>query len=123
MKLKAGPFTGHCKVSGRRIVPRLMKAQQELEIARVWRVSTGHITEDDSRVLSQIADDLVVYEYVEGFMLVVPAEDELDTDELIKRGLSPAVGHILSVATGHAVEYVMIDRDAPVYDFLPQYHW
>ncbi len=104
-----------------------MKAKpiEQLEISRVWTVSTVHISGSDSRVLSQIAD-LPVLEYPEGFWLTVPDAEELDAkfiDRLCEVGLSPAVGHILSVAGRQAVEFVRIDADGPIYSFLPQFHW
>lgn len=105
-----------------------MKAQLigQLEIVRVWIINTVHIREKDSRVLSQVPD-LAVCEYREGFWIMVPDEHEFRVMRLVERlveaGLSSAVGHILSVASGQAVEYVKLDADGPVYDFLPQFHW
>jgi len=101
------------------------KTMQQLEISRVWTVNTFHISGDDAKILSQIAE-LVVLEYREGFWVTVPDAEEIDakfTDRLCEAGLSPAVGHILSVASGQAVEFVRIDADGPIYSFLPQFHW
>ena len=101
-----------------------MKPTEQLEISRVWTVSTVHISGDDPRILNQIVD-LVVLEYPEGFWLTVPDEeiDDKFIASLCKAGLSPAVGHILFVASRHAVEFVRIDADGPIYSFLPQFHW
>jgi hypothetical protein len=103
-----------------------VKATDQFEIVRAWIVSTVHIREQDSRVLSQVPD-LTVCEYQEGFWIAVPDAEEFRVMRLLERlqeaGLSSAVGHILSVASGQAVEYVKLDSDGPVYDFLPQFHW
>jgi len=99
-----------------------MKATTKLELARVWIVSTKHISHDDANRLSSIPD-ITVTEYPEGFWVTVPPADDFDLKLLSARGLSDAFGHALSVAIDHRVEYLKIDADGPIYEFLAQFHW
>ena len=101
-------------------------ATSPLEIARLWHVSTSHITDADSRILHDECPYIGVLAYKEGWWINVPDGPDL-TDELLNAlltyGLSPCVGHILTVARSHLCDWVRLDADAPVYDFLPQYEW
>jgi len=98
---------------------------ERLEIQRLWSVSTGHITSDDAKLLSQVNVDLVVTEYSEGFWVMVPPEGVSDAflRELTAAGLSTAIGHILSVASSNNIDWVHFDSIAPLYTFLDQFHW
>ena len=103
-----------------------MKAQEQLEILRVWTVSTQHISHTDATQLSEFGA-LCVYEYGEGFWIMVPDASELTDDDLLadlrSADFSPAIGNILTIASKSAVEFVRLDADGPVYTFLPQFHW
>jgi hypothetical protein len=96
---------------------------EPLEIRRLWTINTCHITGEDANALGQ-CEDLGVEEYREGFWVAVPddfGDGILET--LTDFGFSPSVGHILSVAHSHEIDFVRIDADGPICAFLHQYHW
>jgi hypothetical protein len=104
--------------------------QEHLELSKAWDVSTVHITQSDANLLEAAEEETnypVVHSYREGFWLVVPDNDGwnelIRTNCLEKFGFSPSISLILSIARNHKVRYVRIDADAPIYDFLPEYHW
>lgn len=101
-----------------------MPARPDLEILQVWCVSTSHLQEHDCELLAD-TDRLVVQDYAEGFWVAVPYGDEIPEylDTLQAHGFSRALGLILSIAVSHNVDYLKIDADAPIYSFLPQFHW
>lgn len=98
-----------------------MKALEALEIARVWRVSTIHIQGEDARQLEQCRDRAVA-QHADGWLITLPDAAEVPTNWL-GRTWTPAMTHLLSIALSHGVEYVLLERNGPIYDFLQQYHW
>ena len=104
---------------------RKARTEEEFAITSLWTLSTGHMTQEDSTVLSQ-QEELVVYEYDEGFWVIVPDICDVGDDywdRLRAYGVSGALCHIISVAIGKSVSIVRFDADGPTYDFLPLYNW
>jgi len=103
---------------------------EAFEVSRAWEVSISHIKEIDAEALEMLVEEsphLIVHQYREGFWLAVPDDTDWATieDECYfgNSGFSVAIPHILSIARGHKFQYVHLDADAPLYEFLPEYHW
>jgi len=102
----------------------------QLETGLVWHVSTQHMSQEDSNILDGMNDEvnlLIVHRYAEGFWVIVPDYEDLrlwiEQDKLAELGMTPAVGSIMSIALAHKIQVVRFDADAPVYTFLPTWHW
>jgi len=102
------------------------KTTLELPVSKLWTFSTVHMTQEDSKILSQV-HELVVYEYKEGFWVLVPTRSEIADGYFWARlaacGVSNAVIHILKLAIRRSIDIVRFDADGPAYDFLPVFDW
>ena len=90
-------------------------------------MSSVHISEDDSKLLDDDNPFISVVVYKYGWWLHVSCEETCNNaafvEHLTDYGFSPSIGHMLSVARSHACDWIKLDADAPIYDFLEQYHW
>jgi len=106
---------------------RIPHQPDELVLYSVWDVSTVHIAESDAKLLGGGHPLVVTYEYPEGWWLHVDSDLGDDQDkvmkELLEAGFSPAFTHLLSVARRHNVDWIRLDGDGEIYEYLSQHHW
>ena len=94
-----------------------------LVIRQFLDVSTKHMTEADSKVISQVPQ-LIVTEYPEGFWVTVPDfRADLWIYEELKKQVSETLLSVLLAAAAANLPYVCFDRDAPVYERFSQHDW
>lgn len=111
------------------------KKAPEFEIERVLNMCTSHITRKDSELLTAAAeakrndnmtDDLLVYDYPEGFFIYCSAEEEYadnDARTAAFRGYSVDLINLLRLTHKLGCKFLNLDRDGPRHDELPQHDW
>lgn len=89
-----------------------------MEIYKVLVLSTGHLTESDSRVLSSLAKtDSMIAERDTGYFLKLYVP-EGPNDHNYRLGMSPDFHRIVAYATAKGFLMIEFDRDAaPVAEF------
>lgn len=97
-----------------------------LETDLVVSVSTGHVTPEDGSKLDKMDDyrDLKwpVIANLEHGSLVYVKEDEAGDDDL-RANWSDDFVRLVLLARKVGATYMLLDCDAPEYDFLPLYEW
>ncbi len=109
------------------------------DVDQVLTLSTAHITEKDAEILSEacidplgnvkreIGGDLSVYRKGPyGFIIYVDVASGRwpGVNAALRRaGLSEAFVEVVLTAIHRDCEWMMLDRDGPVYDFLDQFDW
>ena len=91
----------------------------------VWKyidVSTVHVTPDDCVLLDNDALPLVVYQYEEGYWILVPTEDG-EIDDVMNAGGSVYLTDILWRAFELDCYWVKLDRDGNEYEDLRTHNW
>jgi hypothetical protein len=87
-------------------------------------ISTGHISEDDSRFLKQAEKNpfqpLIVYHYEEGCFVYIPKDN---FEELATFGYSDQFVRILIRGKKLGCKYVQFDRDGTTYADLTTFSW
>lgn len=89
-------------------------------------LSTGHITENDAKILTNnsetnLAPDVVVYEYEYGFF--IPILDHMDYKQIRSAGLSEAFVKILKRCKKEGVQLLRLDCDGSEDDKLQKFEW
>jgi len=100
-----------------------IKNKKHLEIQRTLVVSTAHITEDEDRELREAPDTdylLSVYSNEYFHSIYVPYTEKLKDFE---KQVGKNILALLKIAKKHNCAYLKLDRDAVVYDDLPQFDW
>jgi hypothetical protein len=100
------------------------------EIGKFVCISSAHITEVDSRLLSQdseytTADGLVVDEYGEGFWVRVPSRDDMDSTvaNCRSKGYSEAFIYLIQEAQIKRISLIQIDCDGPIHKGFIEFDW
>lgn len=88
-------------------------------------ISTGHMTEEDDKLLKESEASLVVYSYEYGYFVHVP---DLKTESSIipafrEHGFSEAFSKIMEYAQGKGFAFVRFDSDGAEYEELPMFNW
>ena len=101
--------------------------RNQLEIFRVWDISTCHISKEDADRLPA-SGNLSADPYREGCWVCVPDKAELADEQFMTRlqvddKLTPSIGLILTIAESKGIGWIRLDSAGPIYDFLPVYHW
>jgi hypothetical protein len=98
-------------------------------IVKCLDISTGHMTENDDKLLKaatddqrQVPSDAIVYEYKEGYFVYVSSNPDQDV-ELTKEGFSAAFLNIIKKARSFKIKYVQFDADGITYADLPIFDW
>ena len=98
-------------------------------IVKCLDISTGHMTENDDKLLKAATDDqrqvpslAIVYEYKEGYFVYVSPETDQDA-ELTKEGFSAAFLNLIKMARSLKLKYVQFDADGITYADLPLFDW
>jgi hypothetical protein len=90
-------------------------------------ISTGHITENDNKILSsKIKNNPVIfYRYPHGYFITVDTLDTITTtkQKLKDFGYSNEFVNILTQARKHKCEYLLIDADGHNYSDIPSFDW
>lgn len=93
---------------------------KELHITKVLELSMAHISKRTNVLIGQDQLNVVAHEKDEyGWLLFVPQDDyEEET-----RSLPDDLKAIFDLAQEHDCVWVMLDRDAYIYDSLPVFNW
>jgi|LakMenE01Jun11ns_1017448.scaffolds.fasta_scaffold9687637_2 hypothetical protein len=93
------------------------------EIERVLVLSTGHISEADSKLLDAGTIPCTRYEY--GYLIYVGERKDLQEarEQLIPTGISAALYYLLLLTVDKKCTWLKLDRDGPVRTDLPLFNW
>lgn len=93
-----------------------------MEIARMWTLSTAHITEKTDRWLTkqvkEPTEGLCVYKKTGGYFIYVP--DDFDYEEM---NLPEDIETIIAFAIGCEVDWISLDSDGPIENGFKTYEW
>jgi len=96
------------------------------ELTTCLEVSTGHITQRDSKLLAKAndANPLIVHEYAEGFFVYSIDFDHQDSAKaLLAYGYSQELVNLLEFAHDRGYKWLVLDADGPTYDGVPEFDW
>jgi hypothetical protein len=98
----------------------------EVEYERNMVFSIGHITKEDGEMIEDAASpdsmqNVLVVHTNEYFHLVHVPSVNLNT--VRAAGYSEQFARILGLAKLKGVDFVKLDRDGPVYEWLEEYDW
>lgn len=90
-------------------------------------ISTGHISEEDDKILSSKRKDnpLIFFKYTYGYFIPIIALEDI---RIVKRklkefGYSDEFIHIIAKARKHKCDYLLIDADGTTYSDIKSYNW
>ena len=93
-----------------------------MEIARMWTLSTAHISrETDKWLIGQVkepTEGLCVYKKTGGYFVYVP--DDFDYEEM---NLPEDIETIIAFAIGCGVDCICLDSDGPIENGFKTYEW
>ena len=93
-----------------------------MEIARMWTLSTAHITEKTDRWLTkqvkEPTEGLCVYKKTGGYFIYAP--DDFDYEEM---NLPEDIETIIAFAIGCEVDWICLDSDGPIDNGFKTYEW
>ena len=93
-----------------------------MEIARMWTLSTAHITEKTDRWLTkqvkEPTEGLCVYKKTGGYFIYVP--DDFDYEEM---NLPEDIETIIAFAIGCEIDWICLDSDGPIDNEFKTYEW
>ena len=93
-----------------------------MEIARMWTLSTAHISrETDKWLIGQVkepTEGLCVYKKTGGYFVYVP--DDFDYEEM---NLPEDIETIIAFAIGCGVHWICLDSDGPIENGFKTYEW
>lgn len=92
-------------------------------ITKNMDTSTGHITSNDNKLLTENADDCPVtyYKYEYGYLVFVPEQDE--GKAALDFGFSKEFVSLLEIARKNQCKYLQLDSDGITYEDLPTFDW
>ena len=87
-------------------------------VDKIMDVNSGHMTEDDDRILKSKDCRAIVYKYCEGFFVYVglPEDDAF-------AGFSKEFQTIIKEARRLGCKFVCFDCDGEIYEELPKFDW
>lgn len=99
-----------------------------LSTSKIADVSTGHITENDGKLIADPNTPgsvaLVTGDYGTIFYLARSETDaQLQDQEMTAAGLSSAFLEVIRLARANGCSYVRFDADGQFYDDLPKFEW
>lgn len=93
-----------------------------MEIARMWTLSTAHISrETDKWLIGQVkepTEGLCVYKKTGGYFVYVP--DDFDYEEM---NLPEDIETIIAFAIGCGVDWICLDSDGSIENGFKTYKW
>lgn len=100
---------------------------QKLYTNKVLDISTGHITENDNKLLTKDECPVSAYKFTYGFLVNVPHNIESvykDTRKaIVVNGFSDAFQTVFELARKNQCDYIMFDCDGITYEDLPVFDW
>lgn len=91
-----------------------------MEISKMLTISTAHITKVTAELLDDGVRDLIVYPKGEyGWLIVVPESDVIDSLHIVMSDLM----RLLTFAKDLGCEWLCLDCDREVLDYLHTYEW
>lgn len=103
------------------------KKSPKFEIQKTLVVSTGHITQDDSKILAEAANDgltlgtlLITYDSEYWHILYLTT---LTQSSARMAGLSTACRKWIKIAKDLGCDWIKFDRDGEVYEDYPTFDW
>ena len=106
------------------------EAAPRYEIARTLVLSTCHLTKADGNLLDQCESPLCPFEKKVGddacgwWVCVPDPEDGFNSDaQILAAGYSQAFLGLIHLGRRLKCQWLMLDRDGPQRDELPQFHW
>jgi hypothetical protein len=100
-------------------------------IERVFVVNTGHITEDDGKLIQEPMDKspvrILPFEYG-AHITIIPELDvtaflENDAPKLLEHGFSSSFVSVLAKAVANDISFVILDAHGNFDDELPTFDW
>ena len=100
-------------------------------LIKVFEANSGHITENDDKLLQcEDMTSLVVYKVIGGEILygylIYTYLDDQDTftkKSLMKDGYSEALCNLLELAKNQGCKFLQLDGDGTQYEDLPTFDW
>ena len=99
-----------------------------LEMIQVTEASTGHVTQQDNKLLGEAGDTecpLVVYEYEYGYFIYCGEKDEIE--DLCKAaemyGFSEDLVNLVRATCMQNAKYLQLDGEGREYGGLPVHEW
>ena len=94
-----------------------------MEIAKMWTLSTGHITKETNKYLRESVNSMeidrpVIYEKGE-YGYYIPVIDEFDDESNYPEDMQ----RIIDVARDLDCDLICLDRDGEIVKWLPVYNW
>lgn len=100
---------------------------QKIQTNKVLDISTGHITENDNKLLADEECPVSAYKFIYGFLVNVPHNLENIYEEtrkaIVITGFSDAFQTIYELARKNKCDYIMFDCDGITYEDLPVFEW
>src|SRR3990172_42992 len=103
------------------------------EIQRFAVVGTGHVTEEDSQILTQAGNRStwngkvypVVFDYEYGWFVHIPEPGDLEDNlgEYKKCGLSPAFIRLIRECSEQGIHFLRLDQDGDTIEGLEHFDW
>ncbi len=84
-------------------------------------LSTAHISKKDNYLLQEDDSGLSVYEYEFGFRIYL--DPEITKSAIKKFGFSKAFAKLFVMSKIQGCDYLILDRDGDIYDFLKVFDW
>ena len=91
-----------------------------MEISKMLTVSTAHITKTTAELLDDGVRDLIVYPKAEyGWFILIPSSDVIDSLHIVMSDLM----RLLKLAKDLGCEWLCLDCDGEVLDYMTTYEW